>query len=194
MGEITKVCTGCSEEKSLQEFSPKKGYRLGHDSRCKPCVNEYVRSVRDRYRTPESHAEDMRRWRIENPEAARACDRRKRENHPEDVRRWQRASYDKKPEYYAAMWDAWRLANPDRVNYYHAKRRGATSGVLVHRELVWESQGGICGICLEPADPNDWHLDHRIPLSRGGEHSYANTQVSHPRCNLRKGNRMPAAA
>jgi 5-methylcytosine-specific restriction endonuclease McrA len=28
-----------------------------------------------------------------------------------------------------------------------------------------------------------------VPLALGGEHSYANTQVAHPLCNLRKGSR-----
>jgi 5-methylcytosine-specific restriction endonuclease McrA len=31
------------------------------------------------------------------------------------------------------------------------------------------------------------HLDHIVPLARGGEHSYANTQPAHPTCNRRKG-------
>jgi 5-methylcytosine-specific restriction endonuclease McrA len=39
-------------------------------------------------------------------------------------------------------------------------------------------------------DPANWHLDHVVPLSRGGEHSYANVQVAHPFCNLSKGPRL----
>lgn len=194
MGAITKVCTRCSVEKSLDDFSPKKGYRLGRDAQCKPCINVYVRSVRHKYRTPESHAADMRRWRQENPEAARALDKRKRENNPERVSELKRASYEKKPEHYAATSAAWRLANPDRVESYHAKRRGATHSERLDRLTVWERDGGICGICQEPADPDNWHLDHVIPLSRGGDHTFANTQVSHPRCNLKKGARLPSAA
>lgn len=30
----------------------------------------------------------------------------------------------------------------------------------------------------------------RIPLSKQGEHGYANTQPAHPTCNIRKGNRV----
>jgi 5-methylcytosine-specific restriction endonuclease McrA len=33
----------------------------------------------------------------------------------------------------------------------------------------------------------DWHLDHVVPLAAGGDHSYANTQVSYSACNLAKG-------
>lgn len=55
--------------------------------------------------------------------------------------------------------------------------------------VVWERDGGLCHICQMPADLADWHLEHVVPLVRGGEHSYANCKVSHPSCNLRKGDR-----
>jgi len=48
---------------------------------------------------------------------------------------------------------------------------------------------GVCGVCSERVDPADFHVDHVIPLARGGEHSYANTAPAHPLCNLRKGAR-----
>lgn len=41
---------------------------------------------------------------------------------------------------------------------------------------------GICGITVY----GDFHIDHVIPLSKGGEHSYANVQVAHPKCNQEK--------
>lgn len=62
----------------------------------------------------------------------------------------------------------------------------------VDRELVLERDGGLCGLCHTPVDPGDWHLDHIIPIVQGGEHSYRNVQVSHPRCNRAKGGRLSA--
>lgn len=56
----------------------------------------------------------------------------------------------------------------------------------VYRSKVFKRDDGICGICLKTVDPLNWHLDHIRPLARGGEHSYANTQVAHPVCNQRK--------
>jgi hypothetical protein len=72
---------------------------------------------------------------------------------------------------------------------YKAVRRARKRNQFVenvYRSKVFKRDAGICGICHEAVDPLDWHLDHVRPLARGGEHSYANTQVSHPVCNQRK--------
>ena len=48
-----------------------------------------------------------------------------------------------------------------------------------------EAQDGKCGICTELIK-GDFHLDHILPLSRGGASIIENMQVTHPRCNLRR--------
>lgn len=64
---------------------------------------------------------------------------------------------------------------------------------LVDRPRIFERDRGICHICRKPVDPNDWHLDHLIPLSRGGEHVSQNVAVAHPFCNMsRSAGRIPA--
>lgn len=74
-----------------------------------------------------------------------------------------------------------------------ARRRATAADAFVEhvdRSTVWLRDGGICHLCGQAADPSDWHLDHIVPLARGGQHSYTNTAVSHPRCNLSKGARL----
>lgn len=56
----------------------------------------------------------------------------------------------------------------------------------VDLQIVWERDEGVCCLCNEPADPNDWWEEHLIPISRGGPHCYDNVAVSHPECNRRK--------
>jgi 5-methylcytosine-specific restriction endonuclease McrA len=56
----------------------------------------------------------------------------------------------------------------------------------VDPEIVYEMHGGMCGICKKFID-GDFHVDHVIPLVKGGMHGYVNVQPAHPSCNLRKG-------
>lgn len=75
---------------------------------------------------------------------------------------------------------------------YEATRRAKKRGQFVERVYlanIWNRDAGICHICGLLADPDDWELDHVVPISRGGEHSHANTAVSHPKCNHLKGDR-----
>lgn len=50
----------------------------------------------------------------------------------------------------------------------------------------------ICHICRKTCEPNDIHIDHDLPLSRGGAHTRANVHVACAECNLRKGNMTTA--
>lgn len=55
--------------------------------------------------------------------------------------------------------------------------------------ILLERDDGVCGICGRDVDPFNFQIDHVVPLSRGGEHSYANTQAAHASCNQRKYNK-----
>ena len=70
-----------------------------------------------------------------------------------------------------------RLARVVRVPY--------RATVPLTRKAVFARDGGRCVYCSAPATS----LDHVVPLSLGGDHSYANTRCSHWICNIRRGNR-----
>ena len=49
----------------------------------------------------------------------------------------------------------------------------------------------LCPICQQPIMLGARvHLDHRVPVSKGGRHILSNLQATHPRCNLRKNARV----
>lgn len=54
------------------------------------------------------------------------------------------------------------------------------------REQVWAKTGGVCGVCGGTISDAAWHIDHIVPLSRGGDDTLANTQPTDPRCNRMK--------
>lgn len=78
-----------------------------------------------------------------------------------------------------------------------AERIKAATVERVDRLVVFERDGWICHLCTEPVDRTlsgrdrlGPTLDHVVPLSRGGEHSYANVKLAHRRCNVRRGVRL----
>lgn len=132
------------------------------------------------YKDPERTREVARKWHWENRE------RKLEYNHG-----WYAANREHAAEYARQ----WREANPERTRARGARRRARKRGALctecVDRRVVLESYGGICGICGDTVDPLNFHVDHIVPLSRGGDHTYANTQPAHPTCNLRKRDKLP---
>lgn len=73
-----------------------------------------------------------------------------------------------------------------------ADRSGHKWRVFRHVD-VFERDRWICGICNKKVDillsyphPMSKSLDHIVPLSKGGAHSFENCQTAHLRCNLLK--------
>lgn len=87
-------------------------------------------------------------------------------------------------------WDDRRRAN------YHKRRalKALAPAEDVRPKVVYDRDSWICGLCSLPVDsslsypdPMSASLDHILPLSRGGHHTYENTQLAHLSCNVRKG-------
>jgi 5-methylcytosine-specific restriction endonuclease McrA len=76
---------------------------------------------------------------------------------------------------------------------HHNSRRARKAEAFVEevdRKVVWERDEGKCQWCGCDVPYKEMHLDHVIPLAKGGEHSYANTQVLCASCNGRKGAKL----
>ena len=71
-------------------------------------------------------------------------------------------------------------------DYVDRPLRRSISGMILRR-LVIERDGYVCRLCGGPVEPSDVHLDHILPVVRGGRDCESNLQVTHSRCNLRKG-------
>lgn len=109
----------------------------------------------------------------------------------------------------AKHYTAWRRAEgldtwkdewtPARKAHYHlrrARKRGVDAEKVVSLR-VFERDGWLCGICGELVDsavkwPDSMSpsLDHIVPLSRGGAHTYENTRLAHVSCNVSKSNAL----
>lgn len=59
------------------------------------------------------------------------------------------------------------------------------------RLAVVARDGLRCRLCGQDVERSQLHLDHVRPVSRGGETTLENLQVTPARCNARKGARLP---
>jgi 5-methylcytosine-specific restriction endonuclease McrA len=94
----------------------------------------------------------------------------------------------------------WYAANRDKAFDNSARYRARKANALVDdvdRLVVFERDNWICQLCGEPVDrsasypdPRTPSVDHRVPLSKGGAHSYENCQTACLLCNVQKGARM----
>lgn len=60
----------------------------------------------------------------------------------------------------------------------------------IERIKVWDMTNGTCYLCFDRLNPIDWHIEHIIPLSRGGLHCYLNVLPSCPPCNRDKAEKL----
>jgi 5-methylcytosine-specific restriction endonuclease McrA len=150
---------------------------------------EYDRRYHEENR--EAISERHRQWREANPEYARKW----REANPEKVRERNRKYREENRQRYIEHARAWREANPEKVRAAkvrrRARKRNATGSFTAEDiKAIYKSQEGRCWWCqCEVGDT--YHIDHIIPLARGGSNAANNLVIACPTCNLQKGAKMP---
>jgi hypothetical protein len=162
-----KQCTVCKIEKPLLMFSPEKRIASGVQSRCKTC---YATIMRNRRSTdPANHRDAVKRSTKKNYKAKLQRNQEYRRLNPDKVSLWKKAD---------------RTKNKARVLADNANRRA-----LVRGELSPEIVAIYClrDFYREMSLGEDFHVDHIIPLIRGGKHCAENLQVIPAIDNLRKG-------
>lgn len=104
-------------------------------------------------------------------------------------RRWELANG--KVNSPSARWNERRKAN---WKLRYALKHGATSGASFSPQYIYDRDNWICQICHKPIDKGakfpdlmTASIDHRIPLSKGGQHTEDNVQAAHFTCNSSKG-------
>lgn len=88
----------------------------------------------------------------------------------------------------------WRKNNPEKVREFCRRRRGRILGRLAPGTIdsIKRLQRERCAICRCRL-PKGFHVDHIVPISKGGPHVARNIQLLCPSCNSAKSNRDPLA-
>ncbi len=189
-----KTCKKCLETKPMTEFYRNRQARDGRQSRCKKCQCAY----NAQWRT--ANPEYLAQWRTANPE----YDARWRAANAEQIRESQAQWRAENPEKVREYKVKWRFENPvsyrDGTIRRQGERRARKAGNPVEQgisaSVLLELQGGICYLCLEHIDlslqyphPASLSVDHVLPISKGGGHTWDNTRACHLGCNFAKGSK-----
>jgi 5-methylcytosine-specific restriction endonuclease McrA len=142
--------------------------------------------------------EYLRKWRAANLEKSRKYQREWRSANPEAraeakrkaYRKWYASNHDKK----RSAVKAWQVANPEkkrgyaRVNRQHRRASCTTStGRAPTAKQIKALLARPCHYCGEPSA----HVDHYVPLARGGTHTLDNLRPACALCNTSKGAKLP---
>lgn len=145
----------------------------------KPCLRGHIseRAVSHRG-CLRCHADNEELWRDKNLQASRARDKKSR-----DIVGSSRHLKSQHTE------ESWKK----QLEYFRVKnheRRDLTAGSLSPdiRQKHFEAQKGLCNGCSCELDDSA-HIDHKIPISRGGMNLDENTQLLCAYCNLSKGSK-----
>jgi 5-methylcytosine-specific restriction endonuclease McrA len=179
---------------------------------CVMCDFEKQRSDPWHKKNPERHLARGRAWASANPEKRKAWaaahreelsayyKRRNQAIDPEVRRAKKRAWYEKNREAAIEYTARWVRDNPEQnktTKEIVAHRRRArilgTSGTHTPADLraILQAQGHRCIYCRADLKKTKRHLDHIVPLSRGGSNDRTNLQYTCGPCNLRKAARDP---
>ena len=190
----TKTCTKCGKElpATREHFHSAKRYRLGLTAWCKTCISAYRSDYRQKNleRCLTQERAEVERNREKRYEAAR----QRRSKDPERHRGYGRSCYVRHADEYNAKNREWRLANPEKTRAKVQRRTamrigapGSHTGADIVAQLA--RQRGRCYWCGERVE--EYHVDHVVPLSRGGSDDPGNLVIACPHCNLSKHNRLP---
>ncbi|MEE2718251.1 MAG: HNH endonuclease [Planctomycetota bacterium] len=81
-----------------------------------------------------------------------------------------------------------------RIIRVHSSNRQPDHHVRLNRRNLFARDGNRCQYCGVRFPIGDLSIDHVLPQSRGGDHSWENLVCACIACNSRKGNRLPREA
>jgi len=174
----TKICTKCGMEKVVSEFCENWGY-------CKECRRLYDKEYFQNNK--EGILKRHKRWWEENKERHRVYTARWYESNKEF---WRLHNKDKIRKYTKEYQKNNRDKENDKAARRRAKKLDQTPVLTIEEKQHIQEIYSICSLMNKLSTNVKWHVDHIIPLSKGGLHHPDNLQILEAVANLRKGAKL----
>lgn len=208
-----KRCTKCGQEfpATIEYFSANRSKKGGLNNWCRPCkhkadkeyqskpeirekLRSYHREYSKEYRKDEVGLERKRQINREHMRRRR-LDPAKRETDNNRTLEYLktpagRASQSRRGQRYAQTERGKANARRQQSKRRAQKLANGGSHTVEDIQLQYKSQKGLCWWCGEPVG-NDYEIDHRLALVRGGSDDAGNLVISCRPCNRSKGDKLP---
>ena len=149
---------------------------------------------------PEYHKARLKAWYEANPERMKLLKKAWYEANREKVKAYMKIWTKANPEKRKTSYERYKKANPEiarEASRKHKALKRTTQVQAINEKEVYLRDGWICQLCHKRVDKRFKHpnpmcasLDHIVPLSKGGTHTYKNVQLAHLGCNLNKCNNI----
>lgn len=195
-----KQCSKCKEFKpcTIEFFAPCKTRKADFNSWCRMCYREQSRAWR--LNNKERHRYSVKVWQKKHVENRKKIAKTYYTKHKEKILAYFRKRYKTDSEKVKAINKSWKERNPKAVvaigeNYRARKHKAEGKYTATDIQQQGDKQNWKCywkfDGCLVDCSVK-YHVDHVIPLSRGGSNWPSNIVISCPCCNSSKGNKLPS--
>lgn len=164
-----------------------------NDGKCRPCKRAYLYQWRKN--NPEKFRSIQDKWDGKNTDRIKESAHALYVQNSAEKIAYAKEYYERNKEELKPKRAKWHKDNPESCRVSEQNRRAAKlqSGGLLSKGLkakLFTLQRGRCACCGLPLGEN-YHLDHIMPLSRGGSNTDGNIQLLRQRCNNQKYNKHP---
>lgn len=188
---MEKTCSKCQEAKPLDEFYRDRKKAFGRQAICKACVLAQQAEYRARDSVKQATSERMSEYN-KRPDVQERARQYVLENE-DKIRAYRREYHASNRERLLRQARKYHLESPHvgwMATYRFRSRRSGNTPVVIPftKDELISKYGDCCYYCGGSFD----ELDHRIPVSVGGEHSLDNCRPSCLPCNRAKRAEVPS--
>lgn len=211
----TKLCNKCNTTKEITEFQKDKSKKDGFYPSCKECRKKSL----DNPLTKQKKKEYMKKYWQENKEKLIEQNKQYRNENLDKCLETCRNYYKNNKEKCLENKQEYYLKNKETIKQYRKeyrnnmteeqiqkerlrsivrghKRRKVTGNHLsikIIRELLeqYKYKCYYCNSKIIHTERNSYHIDHYVPIAKGGTAEISNLVISCPTCNMSKGAKMP---
>jgi 5-methylcytosine-specific restriction endonuclease McrA len=198
-----KMCSRCKETKLLTDFHRQPHRKDGRKGVCKSCMIVY--SAKYYQENGERIRHKVAEYRVKNIDKIKQYFKKLHTKRPRRNLEWREKNpiksaiqrkrfYAKYCESIKAKANEWRRTHLEQKAASNAAYRARKRSVvveIVRRSKLADRDGSSCIWCGLETRFQNLTIDHLIPLSRKGEHSYQNCVLACQSCNSSKRSKFP---